>query len=111
MGYIFKLACFYQAKTELYDRSLTDLRDIHDTTSAYIAGENRKYSNAYSFKLYKWIICFGERVLGIPKSVFIPNFRKHLNRGRLSAQGWIDTYDHLVKEGEMDFIHKEWINI
>ena len=110
-GIYFKLACFYKAETELYDRSLTDLRDRYDPTSAFITGENRKYSNAYSFKLYKWIISFGERALGIPNNVFIPNFRKHLSRGRLSAQGWIDIYDHLVEEGEMDFIHKEWIDI
>lgn len=37
----YKLACFYQAKTELYDRTLTNLRERYDPTSVYIIGENR----------------------------------------------------------------------
>ena len=37
----FKLCCFYHAQTELYDRSLTDLRSSYDKTESYITVENR----------------------------------------------------------------------
>lgn len=106
MDIYFKLACFYQAKTELYDRTLTDLRGRFDSTSAFIIGDNRKYSNAYALRLYNYVIYFAERVLKIPRNVFVPNFRKYLNNP-LSAQEWIDTYNYLVENGEMDFINGE----
>ena len=32
----FKMHCLYNAETELYDRSLTDMRDKYDPTSAYV---------------------------------------------------------------------------
>lgn len=99
----YKLACFYQAKTELYDRTLTNLRERYDPTSAYIIGENRKHSTLYASKLFHQIIEYGCVTFKIPKSVFISNFKKCLNIN-LSAQGWIDTYEQLVKEGEMEFL-------
>lgn len=43
----FKYHCFYNAQTELYDRTLTDERDKYDPTSAFIGscGEIRSLSN------------------------------------------------------------------
>lgn len=32
----FKMHCLYNAKTELFDRSLTDMRSKHDPTEAFI---------------------------------------------------------------------------
>lgn len=48
----FLLHCLYNAKTELYDRTLTDMRSRYDPTEAFIDGWNRSRSNWYSKKLY-----------------------------------------------------------
>ena len=52
----FLLHCLYNAKTELYDRTLTDIRSRYDPTEAFIDGRNngwnRRRSNWYSKKLY-----------------------------------------------------------
>ena len=48
----FLLHCLYNAKTELYDRTLTDMRSRYDPTEAFIEGWNRSRSNWYSKKLY-----------------------------------------------------------
>ena len=52
----FKMHCLYNAKTEIYDRILTDMRDRYDPTSAYIgySSEIRSVSNQYSYSLYQW---------------------------------------------------------
>ena len=48
----FLLHCLYNAKTELYDRTLTDMRSRYDPTEAFIDGWNKDSSNWYSKKLY-----------------------------------------------------------
>lgn len=101
----FKLACYYIAKTELYDRTLTDLRDRYDPTEAFVASYDARINSIrYSLNLHSMIVLFAEEKLSIPKEVFIPKFRKRMNEIHLSAQGWIDTYNYLVEKGEMDFI-------
>lgn len=52
----FKMHCLYNAKTEIYDRTLTDMRDRYDPTSAYIncSYEVRSASNQYAYSLYLW---------------------------------------------------------
>lgn len=47
-----KAKCFYYAKTELYDRELTNIRSLYDPTEAYVEGENKKLSNKYALNLY-----------------------------------------------------------
>lgn len=108
----FKLYCFYSAKTELYDRSLTDLRSPRDKTEAYTTGENRYYSQMYAISLYRRIKQIA-LYYGISKE-FVENdklWREYFfapNRNyRYSAQGWVDMYNHLVEIGEMDFIKGE----
>ncbi len=100
-----KAKCFYYAKTELYDRTLTNLRSQYDPTEAYIEGENRKLSNKYAFNLYLKI-----------KQIFYKNNNYfYIERWEscdssyksLSAQGWIDMYNSLDKKGELDFIKSE----
>lgn len=100
----FKMHCFYNAKTELYDRTLTDMRDKYDPTEAYIGHSNeiRNKSNSYAFNLYRWCRREIEYKTGRPfdRVQWIDSIRgfKHL-----SAQGWIDLYNYLLvnKEGEL----------
>ena len=51
----YKVRCYYNAKTELYDRTLTDEREPWDNTSAFIHnGYIRKLSNEYAIYLYRF---------------------------------------------------------
>ena len=97
----YKLCCYYHAKTELYDRTLTDLRSPYDSTEAYIQGRERSLSYANARKIRRFI---DEVAIDIPAHIK----SKGLNDGRYhySAQDWIDEYNRLVNAGEMDFINK-----
>lgn len=101
----FKYHCFYNAKTELYDRSLTDERDKYDPTSAYIGHTTitRSSSNSYAYSLYLWC---RRNIENKTKRPFNKNLWKECIRRycRLSAQGWINLYEHLVENGDMEFI-------
>jgi len=103
---VFKLCCYYHAKTELYDRALTDERSKHDPTEAYLDDPlGKSFSNKYAIKLREEITDFAERVLKIQRSDFRKMFREQ-SMCHYSAQGWIDLYKHLEENGEMDFLHK-----
>ena len=59
---VFKLCCYYHAKTELYDRTLTDKRSRHDPTEAYLGNSTtRSLSNKYALELRERIIDFAEK--------------------------------------------------
>lgn len=101
---VFKLCCYYCAKTELYDRTLTDKRSRHDTTEAYLDNSStRSLSNKYAFELRERIIDFAERKLNIRRDKFREMLEK--NQCHYSAQGWIDLYNHLEENGEMEFLN------
>lgn len=96
----FKMHCLYIAKTELYNRTLTDGRDRYDPTSAYVVCPwCRSRSTYYASKLYKQCVQEIEKKTG--KLFSTEQWRKsikgHLN---MSAQSWINLYDHLTEIGE-----------
>lgn len=84
-------ACEYKAKTELYDRSLTNCRSSWDNTEAFLdCPRLKKISNEYAAQLRKYYseICGGTWR-------FIHNeIHKH---NTYTAQMWIDEY-HRLKE-------------
>ena len=94
----YKLCVFYYAETEMYDRTLTNLRSPYDPTEAFIAGSVSSYSNSFVLGTRNFIkyIC---RRLGMDCKLSDFNYLHY------SAQKWIDEYDRLVARGEMDFIH------
>lgn len=96
----YKLCIYYHAQTELFDRTLTDLRSPYDPTEAYIDGRVRSYSNAYALRMRKF-------VYSIAKELDIPIKYAGLNAAqfRFSAQGFINEYNRLAELGEMDFIN------
>lgn len=101
----YKVRCYYNAQTELYDRTLTDEREPWDNTSAFIHnGYIRKLSNEYAIYLYG----FCKRVLSSqePHQKFDYNMWKSTNNNRYKAQYWIDEYERLKSNGELDFIEK-----
>lgn len=97
----FKYHCFYNAQTELYDRTLTDERDRYDSTSAFIGscGGIRNLSNLNATLLYDWCKKQIEEKTKLQFDVeqWRNSVKKYYN---LSAQGWIDLYNRLVEIGE-----------
>ena len=99
----YKLCCYYHAKTELYDRTLTDLRSPYDQTEAYIQGRERSLSCANARKIRQIV---DDMAIGIPQH--IKSIGLNAGKHRYSAQDWIDEYNRLVANGEMDFIEMEY---
>lgn len=100
----YKLCVYYHAKTELYDRMLTDLRSLYDPTEAYIQGSvERSLSYANARKIRRFV---DDMAMGIPEH--IKHFGLNANKYHYSAQDWIDIYNKLVADGEMDFIEMEY---
>ena len=96
----YKLCVFYHAKTEMFDRGLTDLRSPYDPTEAYINGRARSYSNRYALNMKQFIDYVAE-------ILHIKNHRTNeFNHYHYSAQRWINEYYRLKEIGEMDFIEK-----
>ena len=97
----YKLCCFYHAKTEIYDRWLTDLRSPYDPTEAFIDGGIRSFSNRYA--TYIRI-----QINNIAKYYGLTSFTLRdlidVRYSHYSAQRWIDEYNRLKEIGEMDFI-------
>lgn len=99
----YKLLCYYNAKTELFDRSLTDMRSKYDPTEAYVSGDIRSFSNHYALKVRKFIMDVAIR-FNIPKDIMKFNI---FNYSHYSAQGWINEYYRLEENGEMEFLKYE----
>lgn len=97
----YKLLVFYHAQTEKFDRGLTELRSPHDPTEAYIIGNNRERSTRYALYMRHFINDAADG-LGIPKDIR----RMTGSMYYFSAQRWIDEYDRLSANGEMNFIQE-----
>lgn len=107
----FKMRCLYNAKTEIYDRALTDMRDRYDPTSTYIdcSYEVRSASNQYAYSLYLW--CRKKIIQETGQSFDIHKWKESIREcWNLSAQGWIDLYEYLVENGEFDEIDESKVN-
>lgn len=96
----YKLCVFYHAKTEIFDRGLTDLRSPYDSTEAYIDGRVRSYSNRYALNMKQFITKIAEDFNIRNRKV------NEFNHYHYSAQRWVDEYYRLKNIGEMDFIDK-----
>lgn len=88
MCFAYKIACKYVALTEMYDRELTDLRDPHDPTEAFITQDVKSLSNSHSVWLRNKIV----KDYGIHWNDIMKEIRKH---NCYSAQDWINEYERL----------------
>lgn len=96
----FLVHCIYNAKTELYDRILTDMRSKHDPTEAFIGCNSyiKSASNCYSKKLYEKCRTYIE-IKTYPSTFDCEHWRNCIEYyHNLSAQGWIDLYERLIEE-------------
>ena len=91
----FKALVFYNAKTEIYDRSLTDMRSPYDYTEAYIIGDIRSKSKSYAFRLYGIL----KQYIEIKTNKFDTYLWNNLKRNYkyYTSQYWIDIYNDLRK--------------
>lgn len=92
----FKMLCLYNAKTEMYNRTLTDMRSRCDPTEAYITENVRHLSNSNAMRVYQFCVYEIERATkkSFDSKLWRDSIREYQ---RLSAQGWIDLYKYLVK--------------
>ena len=108
----FKMHCLYNAETELYDRSLTDVRDKYDSTEAYIgcSSEARNKSNAYAKRLYRWCRNKIEYETGRPFDFVLwkESIRRYIN---LSAQDWINLYESLLSSQKLEVDRRYFIKL
>lgn len=83
-------ACEYMAKTELFDRSMTDLRCQYDPTDALLLGKCKSISNANAIRVRNDVI----RKYDIENKDLMKEI--HDNQW-YSAQKWIEEYRRLLK--------------
>lgn len=103
----FFIHCLYNAKTELYDRSLTDMRSEYDQTSAFIfLPDDVRRSRLFAKRLYEQCKIYLEDQTGEPFDVLRWRncIKGHQN---MSAQGWIDLYNIMKKEKDFK---EEYLN-
>ena len=102
----FKLICCYMTITELFDRALTDGRSKNDPTEAFIDSNPtiKNLSKENAFFTYKTLSKIAKSKFNISPHIFYENLKKQIKINKLSAQGWIDQYNFLCENGEMDFI-------
>ena len=97
---VYKWACYYMAKTELYDRTLTDKWSPFDNTEAWLNNIQSILSSKYAISIINEI----ESVSGITWDELIEEVNNHDN---YTAQMWIDEFRRLwcgkenVLENEM----------
>lgn len=94
-----KIACFYHAKCEIYDRSLTDLRSRFDRTESFVTGEQRKYSLYYAESLRKKIFEWCREKFKMPFDIERWE-RTNNDMGRMSAQYSIDMCEYFLKNND-----------
>ncbi len=101
----FKLICYYKATTEMFDRTLTDERSMYDKTEAFVDSNNtvRKLSNKNAINTYKKVLEIANS-FRISSDLFNKEYKNQLKLNHFSAQDWIEQYNLLCKNGEMDII-------
>lgn len=99
-----KAICFYYAKTEMYDRCITDKRSLNDFTEAYIDNQyKRSISNSYALKLYsnikQYLVC--KCFTAFDRELWNSIKQKYYN---ISAQSWIDMYYYYIEYNDLTIL-------
>lgn len=95
-----KMVLFYYAKCELYDRTLTDKRDRHDKTCAFLENpECRKLSNKYAISLREnikqWYMDRFQMIFDNKKWLIAQN-----QLSAMKAQYCIDVCNYYLENGD-----------
>lgn len=82
---LYKCACLYMGKTEIFDRKLTDVRNPYDDTEAWLISSERMISSKYCSEVLKNIRAdYGYMWSEINKEIH--------NHSHYNAQMWVDEY-------------------
>lgn len=106
----FKFVCFYQAMTELYDRSMVGEISHYERKDIILGRTEKIYSEQYARKLFG---CVAEYVRRKTNALFdMSRWKKEKERGkRYSAQFWVDmleSYKRGKDEIILDMIENIW---
>lgn len=98
----YKVYCYWNAKTEIYDSFLAD--GITYFNEAYVSNSKiRGYSAEYSRQIF--LFCQHVLICECDKP-FDENLWKYISNNRYSARQWMKEYERLKSNGELDFIKK-----
>lgn len=98
----YKVCCYWNAKTEMYDSILAD--GFTYFNEAYILNSKlRGYSAEYSRQIF--LFCQHVLICECDKP-FDENLWKNINNNRHTARQWMKEYERLKSNGELDFIKK-----
>lgn len=100
----YKVRCYYNAKTELFDRELSSSRERYDDTSAFITnGEDKRKSNKYAHNLFQFC---KEILIEETHHPFDYALWRLTDKNNVKSQYWIDEYKRFQENGELNFLNK-----
>lgn len=95
----YKMRCYYNVKTELFDRELSSLRGQYDNTSTF--SEDKRKSNKYAYNLFQFC---KEILIEETHHPFDYALWRLTDKNNVKLQYWIDEYERLKSNRELDFI-------
>lgn len=106
----FKFVCFYQAMTELYDRSMVGEIGHYERRDIILGRTEKIYSERYARELFECVVEYVRRKTNVPFDM--SRWKKEIERGKTcSAQFWVDmleSYKRGKDEIILDMIENIW---
>lgn len=97
----YKMRCYYNAKTELFDRELSSLRGQYDNTSTF--SEDKRKSNKYAYNLFQFC---KEILIEETHHPFDYALWRLTDKNNVKLQYWIDEYKRFHENEELNFLNK-----
>lgn len=106
----FKFVCFYQAMTELYDRSMVGEISRYERKDIILGRTEKRYSEQYERELFGCVVEYVYRKTNAPFDM--SRWKKEKENGkRYSAQFWVDMFESYKREKDetiLDMIENIW---
>ena len=100
----YKVRCYYNAQTELYDKSLSTVSYIlNGEPTPFLMSDERNIAGRYAYKLYQ--ICTNI-LISETHHPFDYAMWRLADKSCAKEQRWIDEYKRMESNGELDFIKK-----
>lgn len=106
----FKFVCFYQAMTELYDRSMVGEISHYERKDIILGRTEKIYSEKYARKLFGCVVKYVCRKTNAPFDMNRWKKEKESSK-RYSAQFWVDMLEFYKREKDetiLDMIENIW---
>lgn len=106
----FKFFCFYQAMTELYDRSMAGEISHYERKDIILGRTEKIYSEQYERKLFGCVVEYVRRKTNAPFDM--SRWNKEKDKGkRYSAKFWVDMLESYKREKDeiiLDMLENIW---